>query len=145
MLIEKLSQIAEERGFDFNIGDEHWQNLLDGVDDVDSDFEKKKVYMLVFSDKESAKIDGFGGVSDNFFTGVFLLAVRSRISDFDFNYKYEKHIKPLKELWKQIRDVDFTNCEGISLKSYNVEGWRENYLDTNLDCLEVRLTIENNC
>ena len=144
MLIEKLKQIATDRGLIEQVGDEHWHNLLDVVDDVDKAFIEKKVYMLIFNDKESIRFGDFGSVLEDNYSGVFLLAVRSRVSDPSFGFKYDNHIKPLKVLARDIRDNDFLTCDDMTLRTYSIEGWRENYLDTNLDCVEVKLTLEYN-
>ncbi|WP_233881868.1 hypothetical protein [Tenacibaculum piscium] len=143
MLVKKIKQIAEDRDFEFLIGSEDWQNLLDAADDTDKEFKEKKVYLLLFQEKENRVYGEFGVNKDD--RGVnFLLAVRSKISDASFDYKYEKHIEPLKELAREIEDVDFDNCDNFSLKNYGIQGWRENYMDTNLDCVEVQISVEYN-
>lgn len=143
MLVEKIKEIASTKGLDFKIGDEHWHNLIDAVDDVDLEFENKKVYLLLFSEKESRQYGNFS-VSKDDRNATFLLAVRSRISDPSFEFKYDNHIKPLKELARSIEEENFLLCDDLSLKSYSIEEWRENYLDTNLDCVEVRVSVEYN-
>lgn len=143
MLVEKIKKIATQRNFEFKIGNEHWQNLIDAKDDVDKEFKDKKVHLLLFTEKESRTYGDFAVKDDNR-NAIFLLAVRSRISDKDFDYKYDKHIKPLKELARDIEDNDFGICDDMSLKSYSIEGWRENYLDANFDCVEVRISVEYN-
>ncbi len=144
MLVEKLRQISATRGFEFHIGDEQWQNLIDASDDVDQPFANKKVHILLFSDKESSRFDDYGGEIENQYSAIFLLAVRSRISDPNFEYKYDNHLKPLKDLARTIKDQDFLVCDDITLKTFGIEGWRENHLDTNFDCVEVRMSIEYN-
>jgi len=143
MLVEKIKQIANTRNFKFMIGDEQWQNLIDAADDVDLPFEEKQVYLLLFQEKENRTYGDFS-VKDDTRSATFLLAVRSKISDPSFDFKYDNHIKPLKELAREIEDNDFGICDDMNLRSYSIEGWRENYLDANFDCVEVRLSIEYN-
>lgn len=142
MLVEKIKEIANARGLEFNIGNDEWQNLLDAVDDTALPFEDKKVYLLLFSEKENRSYGKNYAVTSNNYNAIFLLAVRSKISDPNFEYKYDNHIKPLKELAREIEDNDFGICEDLTLKSFSLEGWRENYYDTNLDCVEVRLSVD---
>lgn len=141
-IIEKLQEIAENRGLVFEMGSEHWQNLLDAEDDVDKPFDEKQVYLLVFTEKERAAFGKFNSILKEDGGSSFLLAVRSRITDSSFKYKYDNHLKPLRDLAKEIRDNDFGSCDDMKLKSYALEAWREDYLDTNLDCVEVRLELE---
>lgn len=143
MLVEKLKEIANARGMSFQVGDEHWQNLLDVADDADKPFADKRVHMLLFSEKEATSYSNFGPEKETY-TAVFLLAVKSKIMDPDFNYKYDAYIKPLKLVAKSIEQRDFGNCSNLKLNNYSIEGWRENYLDANLDCVEVHITVEYN-
>ena len=143
MLVEKINQIANEKGFVFKIGDEHWQNLLDAADDSNLPFEQRKKYLMLFSEKEN-RTYGEISVKEDVRSCIFLLAVRSKISDPSFEYKYENHIAPLKELAREIEDNDFSICDDFTLKSFSIDNWKENYYDTNLDCVEVRITAEYN-
>lgn len=141
MLVEKLKEIAENRNLSFQMGEEHWQNLLDVTDDAQKPFAEKTVHMLLFSEKEATTFNTFGSDKE-VYSAIFLLAVKSSMADPDFEYKYDAYIKPLKLLAKSIQKEEFTNCENLFLTSYSIEGWRENYLDANLDCVEVHLTAE---
>lgn len=140
MLVERIEQIANDRGFTFRIGDEHWQNLLDATDDSKMNFAEKKVYLLLFNDRSKRDYNDIS-IQNETQTVTFLLAVRSSLTDESFDYKYKNHIKPLKQLARQIEDEDFGVCEDLRIKSILLEGWRENYLDTNLDCVEVTITV----
>lgn len=140
MLVQKIEDIATARGFIFGIGGSHWHNLMDVVNDVALPFAQKQVYLLLFTEKESRNYGEFSASSDKR-EAYFLLAVRSKVSDPSYKFKYDNHIKPLKELARDIEKMDFSICDDMSLATYSIEGWRENYLDTNLDCVEVRLTV----
>lgn len=144
MLVEKIKQIATDREFVFKIGDEEWQNLIDAKDDVALPFAQKKVHLLLFQEKESRTYGSFSIENRDERSATFLLAVRSKISDTSFDYKYDNHIKPLKDLARDIENKDFGICDDLELKSYSIEGWRENFLDTNFDCVEVRISVEYN-
>ncbi|GLB53040.1 hypothetical protein NBRC110019_20800 [Neptunitalea chrysea] len=141
MLVEKLKEIASARGMSFQMGDEHWQNLLDVADDANKPFAEKVVHMLLFSEKEATAYGTFGTEKETY-SAVFLLAVKSAMTDPDFDYKYEAYIQPLKLLAKSIEKEEFTMCENLVLTNYSIEGWRENYLDANVDCVEVHITAE---
>jgi hypothetical protein len=141
MLIEKLKEVSENRKFKFEIGDEDWHNLIDANDDMSLPFHERQVYLLTFTDEEEFIYDGYGIQVEKYHC-VFLLAVRSRLTDPNYQYKYDNHIKPLKDLAKTIRDEDFSLCDGITLKSYKIGSWKENYLDANFDCVEVKISIE---
>ena len=144
MLNETLEKIASDRGFEFRIGAEHWQNLIDGPDDSDKSFADKKKYLMFFNEREESNMTDLGiGIESERITGTFFFAVRSRLYDPDFKHKYDNHIKPLKALALTIRDEDFGCLSDYRLRQYVLESWRENYLDTNLDCVEVRIELVN--
>lgn len=141
MLAEKLKEIADKRNISFKMGNETWQNLLDVPDDATKPFADKTVHLLLFSEKEAAVFNMYGTEKETC-NAVFLLAVKSSMTDPDFDYKYEEYIKPLKLLAKSIRKEEFSHCENLLVTQYSIEGWRENYLDTNLDCVEVHIAAE---
>jgi len=95
--------------------------------------------MLLWKDRDFL-INSFGAVEGYIFDGEIILAVRSRLSDPDSEYKYETHIKNL-ELEVEKLFEDFTVCEEWTIKK-----WKEievqNEYDTNMDGLKVRFQFE---
>lgn len=143
MLNETLKGIADKYGYEYRIGQEHWQNLIDAEDDRDKPFADRKKYLMFFNEREEQNMGQMGGVESERITGTFFLCIRSGIDDPSFDYKYDNHIEPLKGLAETLRDVDFKCLSGYRLRQYVIESWREDYLDTNLDCVEIRIELVN--
>lgn len=141
MLIEKLKQVSKQLGWEFNYGKGHWQNIQDLPDDGDLPFaQRKKYFLLLWKDREKIK-GGYGETTGYRFTGEFLLVVRSRMSDEDYNYKYETHIKNLESEANKF-DGAINDCD-----DFVVARWKEieveNMYDTNMDGLKIQFTVEH--
>lgn len=141
MLNETLKAVADKKGYEYRIGAEHWQNLIDGEDDSGKAFADRKKYLMFFQEREEETMGDFGTIQSERITGVFFLAVRSRMDDPSFEHKYDNHIKPLKDLAKTLRDEEFSCLTNYKLRQYTLESWREDYIDTNFDCVEVRIEL----
>lgn len=136
MIVEEFKRIAEECGYIFNYGEPHWQNLLDSEDDTDKEKDCKNTFLLLWEYTEilSSRPDSFGHISKAQYNGVFTLSFRSRIDDKDFNYKEDKHFKPLRECLDKVNsslDACGYNFESQVIKKY------ENILDDNHDLLHI--------
>lgn len=140
MLIEKLKSIAEVKEWDWCYGKDHWQNLTDAANDEQKPFEERvKFLKLLWKDKES-KLDSYGTTTGYTYYGEMLLLVRSKISDQDYNYKYETHIKNLEELSEDMKN-NFDICEEWTLRKWK-EIEVENIYDANMDGLKIQFTID---
>jgi len=135
------SQYEEENPLWFySYGRDHWQNLQDLEDDSDKPFEERKKYlMLLWKDREKIK-NKHGATVGLTFIGQMLLVVRSRITDSDYEYKYEHHIKNLEDQSDMLENY-FGNCDDMIVKAWK-EIEVENLYDTNLDGLKINFTIE---
>lgn len=140
MLVEKIEQIASNLGFEFKYGKDHWQNLGDWPDDADLPLIDRKKYMQLLWKDRTGKMNGYGAEEGCTFDGEFVLSVRSRLSDPDYKFKYDTHIKGLEALLQGVQDK-INDCDGLTLK-----GWKEteveNLYDANMDGLKVTFKIE---
>lgn len=140
MLVERLKEACDSIGWNFNYGRGHWQNLNDFPDDGNKPFALREKYFLLLWKDRDFKINNYGAVVGYSFEGEAVLCVRSKISDKDYNFKYEEHIKNL-EIEAEKLFEDFTICEDWTLKRWK-EIEVENEYDTNMDGLKVRFTVE---
>ena len=139
MLVERLKEACDNVEWEFNYGRGHWQNLLDVPDDSDQPFaDRKKYFLLLWKDRDF-KLNDYGAIDGYIFDGELVLCVRSKLSDEDYNEKYETHIKNLELEIEKIFD-NITSCE-----QWLITRWKEieveNEYDTNLDGLKVRFQI----
>ncbi|WP_228853257.1 hypothetical protein [Aegicerativicinus sediminis] len=149
MLVERLKELIAdfntganpgEEKWHFNYGRDHWQNLQDLPDDSAELFaDRNKYLMLLWQDREH-KLNNYSAIEGYTFTGEMLLVVRSKISEADYNFKYETHIRNLQDEAMEIND-NFTVCENWLIKKWK-EIEVENVYDTNLDGLKIQFTIE---
>ena len=140
MLVEKLKEACQDINWNFNYGRGHWQNLNDFPDDGDKPFaQRAKYFLLLWKDRDFI-INNFGAVEGYTFEAEAVLCVRSKISDEDYNYKYETHLKNLETEVEKLFE-EFTSCEEVTIKRWK-ETEVENEYDTNLDGLKVRFTVE---
>lgn len=148
MLVERVKEIVSnfnqgipevEQLWHFNYGAAHWQNLKDFPKDEELPFKARNRYLLLlWQDREKIKNE-YGATVGYTFTGEFLLMVRSKISDEDYNYKYDTHIKNLYAE-SDLIDNDFTSCEEWLVKKWK-EIEVENVYDTNMDGLKIQFTL----
>ncbi len=139
MLVEKLKQISQDLEYTFNQGAGHWQNLNDFPDDAQLPFEKRVKYLLPLWVDRSFKLNDYGAIEGYEFEGEMILAVRSKVSDKDYNTKYDDHIAPLQQECLSLFH-EFNSCE-----PWTVKRWKEievhNQYDTNVDGLKIKFTI----
>jgi hypothetical protein len=145
MLVEKIKHIInqfENQGlnWDFNYGKEHWQNLKDFKLDAALPFQNRQKHLLLLWKDRTATLNNYGTEEGSVFDGEMVLLVRSKISEKDYNYKYETHIKNLESETKRLMN-QLSTCDGWILKTWK-EIEVENEFDTNLDGLKIRFTIE---
>ncbi len=139
MLVEKLKDISEVAGWQFNYGADHWQNLQDLPDDTDLEFsERQKYLMLLWKDRDFI-LNDYSAITGCRFDGEMVLCVRSKIQDPDYNFKYEEYIKHLESETEKMFDA-FSVCD-----DWTVKAWREtevsNQYDTNIDGLKIKFTM----
>lgn len=148
MLVERLEELIDDFNFPtdpvklwhFNYGKEYWQNLQDLPNDAEIPFAERNKYVLLLWQDVDPKFNEFGVVESNTITGELLLMVRSKISDEDYNYKYQTHIKNLHAESANMVE-NFSVCDDWLIKRWKqIEV--ENAFDTNLDGLKIQFTLE---
>ncbi len=139
MLVEKLRTISKDNGIKFNYGADFWQNLQDLPDDTDKDFEERQKYLLLLWKDRGCELGQFSEMNGYSFEGEMVLCVRSKISDPDYNFKYENRIKHLESESLKLLN-GFSLCD-----NWRVVRWREtevsNQYDTNVDGLKITFKI----
>ena len=140
MLVEKFKEVCDSLGWEFHYGARHWQNLLDYADDEDLDFEDKNKYMLLHYADREVHFNVYGGVLNTSYEGEFVFGVRSRVSDVDYSFKYENHIKPLRDILDGFIK-GFQTCDNWGIESW-VESEVENVINTNIDGIYVRFKMK---
>jgi hypothetical protein len=152
MLVESLKQIINQfnlnipvstplKGkWNFNYGKEYWQNLQECVFDGELPFLERQKYLWLYYVDRNFIINSAGAIQGYTFDGAMVLLVRSKISEKDYNYKYETHIKNIKAQSEKLFN-SFSDCDGFLIKS-----WREievhDEFDTNMDGIKINFTIE---
>lgn len=152
MLVESLQQTVDlfnadisnltplKGKWNFNYGKEHWQNLGDYPLDAELPFTDRQKYLLLLWKDRTFNLDTNGSVKGYNFDGEMVLLVKSKISDEDYNFKYETHIKNLEALTERLFNT-FSDCDGWTIKAWK-EIEVENEFDTNMDGLKIRFTVE---
>lgn len=140
MIVEEFKAGCLAIGWNFKYGPEHWQNLSDFPEDGELPFAaRQKHFLLLWKDREDI-LNSFGETEGYVYDGEFVLSVRSKISDKDYEYKYETHIKNLED------EVDLMKTHFSLCDDWTLQQWRltevENQLDTNLDGLKVKFKIK---
>ncbi|WP_312557901.1 hypothetical protein [Empedobacter brevis] len=139
MLAEKIKVISNSLGWKFNQGSDVWQNLVDFPDDCENPFEEKQIYCLLLWNDDETIFNEFSTPTRIDFTGEFVLAVRSRIDDKDYNQKYDNHIKHLKKVLQSFYN-QFGLCEDFNITRAK-ESEVVNVYDNNLDGVKVNYSI----
>ena len=141
MLVEKIKEIVTNlTNWNFNYGKDHWQNREDYPNDGDLVFALRKKYLMLIYKDRTFGINSYGAIENYVFDGELVLMVRSKISDEDYNYKYETHIKNL-ELETEKLYNSFDDCEGWTIKSWK-ETEVENSYDANMDGIKIRFSMQ---
>ena len=147
MLQELIKQVVENYNadapetplFHFSYGKDHWQNLVDHAKDDNLPFEERnKYFKLLFVDEDDV-MNSFSAVDGTTYTGELLILASSMVSDPSYDYKYETHIKHLKELANEFRGK-LTDCNNWSVRKWQkIEV--ENIYDNNLDGIKVNFIM----
>lgn len=152
MLVEKLKEVVSQINstipvgtpelgkWNFNYGKDYWQNRGDYVEDSALPFIDRQKYLLLLYKDRSFIINEAGAVEGYTFDGEIVFMVRSKISDEDYNYKYETHIKNLEAETERLFNL-FDDCEGWLIKSWK-ETEVENSYDANMDGIKIRFSIQ---
>lgn len=139
-LVSKLNNPSPaEPLFHYAYGKDHWQNLADHKKDEDKHFEERNKYFKLLWIDDDPVFNNFNGVERVKCDGEMLILASSKISDENYQYKYDTHIKKLKELAMQFADL-LTDCD-----NFQITKWKlievENIYDNNLDGIKVQFTI----
>lgn len=140
MLIEKAEEICEALGLIYKGGDDFWQNLGDYPEDSEKPFEQRNKYVFFRPGLEKGNVNGFGAIESFDIDSQLVLAVRSKLSDPTYEYKYETHIKPLKRIAKAFIE-EFGLCDGYTLKSFSMIPVTDVY-DTNMDGWMIKFVMQ---
>ena len=139
MIVEKLKAIATTNGWTFDYGPPHWMNLHQLPDESEKSFEERTKYLFLLWKDNDYKINEYGAIEGNTYTGEAMFTVRSKLSDGTYMYKYEEHIKKLEELIKTLYQ-GFQGCDGWKITRWKTIEVTDEY-DTNLDGLKIEFTI----
>lgn len=140
MLVEIFESNASEKGYVFNYAPDYYQNMNDFVDDIDSEFEEKRKYLLLYQVTTTDIIEE-GAVQGKTYQIQALLAVRSRFLDTDYGYKYSEHIKKCEDFIETNIKTIFSPCSGFRINAWSCVDAVDQY-DTNLDGKAITATIE---
>jgi hypothetical protein len=125
--------------FHYAYGKDHWQNLCDHDKDGQLPFEQRNKYFKLLWVDEDDVLNEYSAVEGCNYSGELLILASSKLSDASYEYKFETHIKKLKELANSFRDK-ISDCDNWIVKSWTkVEV--ENIYDNNLDGIKVRFRI----
>jgi len=121
----------------------HWQNLNDFECDHHLSFdERKKHLLLVYVDFQKL-FNEYNSIESITYDFQFILAVKSKLDDPDYQFKYDTHIKNLTAEIDKLIDRISHCSDGIQMKSYKATEV-ENIIDTNLDGLKVNVSLTIN-
>jgi hypothetical protein len=146
MIVELLKYHSTLLDYTFTYGRMHWQNLNDFECDHQLSFDQRKKHLLLLYVDDNTTFNEHNSANKVTYDFEFILAVKSKITDPDYEFKYETHIKNLKSEVNQLIEDKIAHCaDGLTLNSYKTSEV-ENLLDTNLDGLKVKvsLTIDPN-
>lgn len=125
--------------FHYAYGKDHWQNIADHSKDDDKPFEERNKYFKLLWVDEDPTFNSFSAIERVKCDGELLILASSKISDPSYEYKYETHIKHLKEL-----AINFSN-QLTDCNNFQITRWKlieiENIYDNNLDGIKVQFTI----
>lgn len=126
--------------FHYAYGKDHWQNICDHEKDGQLPFEERNKYIKLLYVDEDPQFNQFNGIEKIAYTGECLFLASSHLADPSYEYKFETHIKKLKDFCYELRDT-LTDC-GSNLE---IIKWTitevENIYDNNLDGVKVKFTI----
>ncbi|MGV3695511.1 hypothetical protein [Flavobacterium sp.] len=125
--------------FHYAYGKDHWQNLADHKKDAALPFEERSKYFKLLWVDDDPKFNSFSGIEGMKYDGELLILASSKMDDPSYAYKYDTHIKKLKELAYAFADK-LTGCDNYQILSWKITEV-ENLFDNNLDGIKVRFTI----
>ena len=126
--------------FHFAYGKDHWQNMADHTKDDNKDFEERNKYFKLLWVDEDDVLNDYSAITGTTYTGELLILASSLVSDPSYDYKYETHIKHLKELANDFRNQLTAECDNWYVRKWSkVEV--ENIYDNNLDGIKVRFIM----
>lgn len=146
-LQEKIQNLVNELNppapaeplFHYAYGKDHWQNLADHSKDENKPFEERNKYFKLLWVDDDPRFNSFSAAESIKCDGELLILASSKLSDPSYEYKYDTHIKKLKELAMQFVNM-ISDCD-----NYQVTRWKmievENIYDENLDGLKVQFSI----
>lgn len=125
----------------YSYGKDHWQNLADHEKDGALPFEERNKYFKLLWVDEDFQFNEFSSVIGCKFDGELLILASSKLSDPTYKYKYETHIKKLKE-YAQAFQKKLLDCD-----NWNILNWKvievENIYDNNLDGIKIRFLMQH--
>lgn len=130
-----------EQLFHFAYGKDHWQNLADHSKDDNKPFEERNKYFKLLWVDDTHKMNSFSAVEIITFDAELLILASSKITDPSYEYKYENHIKKLKEQAAIFYDK-FIDCSNWSITAWKVIEV-ENIYDNNLDGIKIKITASH--
>jgi hypothetical protein len=136
----QLTPPVEGPLFHYAYGKDHWQNTCDHEKDQDKvfDFRNKYIKLLYVDEKDSHNT--YNAVDRVNYVGEFVVLASSFISDPDYDYKYETHIKGCKAVADEIKELIIGCTFNLSVTQWEkIEV--ENLYDNNLDGIRVKFTI----
>lgn len=139
-IVVALNNGLPEPLFHYAYGKDHWQNIYDHEKDGQLPFDERNKYVKLLYVDEDELINEYGGVEKVICTGECLFLASSHLADPSYEYKYETHIKKLKEFCREFRDK-LTDCgSNLQVKKWTIVEV-ENIYDNNLDGVKVKFTI----
>lgn len=122
-------------------GKDHWQNLCDHEKDGQLPFEKRNKYFKLLWVDEDYKFNEYSAVTGCNYDGELIVLASSKITDPSYQYKFDTHIKNLKEYAENFREQLLNGCGN----NWKVLVWKvtevENLFDNNLDGIKIRFTM----
>lgn len=140
MLVQKVKEICNVKGLTYKGGDDFWLNLSDYPEDADLPFEERQKYVFLRPANEKGNINGYGAIESFDIDFNIVLAVRSKLSDESFDYKFDTHIKKLKPIARDFIE-SFSSCDGFLLKAFSMSIVTDVY-DTNMDGYLIKILME---
>lgn len=141
-MVDFLKDISKKLNYHFCYGKMHWQNLGDFPLQYDMLWEERKKYFHLIFVNRTNQFNDFNAIDTINFEGTFILSVRSKITDQDYEFKHEHNIKGLQlEIESILKNI--TACSSMQITRWK-ETEVEDMFDANLDGLKIDFTIKEN-
>lgn len=125
--------------FHYAYGKDEWQNLADHPKDGGKPFEERNKYFKLLWVDDEAKHNEYSAIEGIKYDGELLILASSKMDDSSYEYKFETHIKKLKELAYTFHDK-LLDCD-----DWHISYWKiieiENIYDNNLDGVKIKFTM----